>query len=104
MRLPKAPQRRETAARRASRAAGKIRYPLGKALARIHYFEAQRGVQLTRYDSGRVSTGTADATRSRDRSRPSTARVRAPAVPYAAAAAAKVRLGPPKFAAARKLP
>lgn len=61
MRLPRAPRRGESRARAASRAAGKTRYPLGKALARIRYFERQRGIELTRYERGRVVTATARA-------------------------------------------
>ncbi|MEN3353994.1 MAG: hypothetical protein V7640_2152 [Betaproteobacteria bacterium] len=104
MRLPKAPKRGETAARKASRAAGKIRYPLGKALARIRYFEIQRGVPLTRHDFGSVVSAAAEASSPKARLRSRAPRVRAPAVPYAAAAAAKAKLEPPKFAAATNLP
>src|SRR3954468_14542886 len=103
MKLPKA-RRRETPARTASRAAGRIRYPLGKALARIRYFEVQRGVDLTRHESGRVVTAP-KATTTRSRSTRTTAsRSRGPRTSYASAAAMKARLEPAKFAAAANLP
>ncbi|MGZ5163800.1 MAG: WD40/YVTN/BNR-like repeat-containing protein [Burkholderiales bacterium] len=102
MKLPKA-TRSETKARTASRAAGKIRYPLGKALARIHYFEAQRGIALTRYERGRVVT-VREATVPRARSAGSASRARSPKVPYTEAAVAKAKLEPSKFAAAANLP
>lgn len=102
MKSPVDAARPETAARTASRAAGKVRYPHGKALARVRYFERQRGTSETRYVAGRVVTepappGKARGTRSRtinDRGR----------VPYTQAAAKKIRLEPPRFAAAVNFP
>ena len=104
MKFPKAPKRGDTPARMAARAAGKIRYPLGKALARIRYFEKQRGVDLTRYEEGQVVTGRAEAILPRGRSRANVVRARPSHMPYAAAAAAKLKLEPPKFSAAAHLP
>src|SRR4051794_4845217 len=102
MKLPKA-RHRETPARTASRAAGRIRYPLGKALARIRYFEMQRGVDLTRHESGRVVTAHSPSSRSGSK-RKATSRSRGPRSSYASAAAMKARLEPAKFAAAANLP
>jgi photosystem II stability/assembly factor-like uncharacterized protein len=102
MKLPHPKGGRETAARTSSRTAGRRRYPTGKALARIRYFERQRGTSHTRYVAGQVITepllGVA----------PRRAAKRAPAksgrVSYAEAAAKKLKLEPPHFAAAVNLP
>ncbi|MES2561652.1 MAG: hypothetical protein V4637_02900 [Pseudomonadota bacterium] len=94
---------RETAARTASRAAGKVRYPVGKALARIRYFEQQRGVNLTRYEAGRVVSAPIAKAAASGRAK-STAATARPRVTYTQAAAQKLKLEPPKFAAAGNLP
>ena len=94
MKLPPAKGGRETAARTASRAAGRRRYPFGKALARIRYFEKQRGSSTTRYVAGKVITQPMLEVTAR----------RGATDKYAQAAAKKLRLEPPKFAAAVNLP
>ena len=99
MKLPVKKARHETAARTASRAAGRLRYPFGKALARIRYFEKQRGTSRTRYVAGHVITEPLlDATAGRE-SKKTGGRV-----PYAEAAAKKLELEPPRFADAVNLP
>lgn len=102
MKIPEGSRRGETPARTASRAAGKVRYPVGKALARIRYFEQQRGVDLTRFEEGRVVAAPAENranSRSKSRVRPAALHV-----PYTEAAAKKLKLEPPKFTAAGHLP
>jgi photosystem II stability/assembly factor-like uncharacterized protein len=101
MKLPQGGRGRDTPARIASRAAGRRRYPSGKALARVRYFEKQRGTSTTRYVAGHVVTEpllTVATSRSRKGSR------KASRVPYTEAAAKKLKLEPPKFAAAVNLP
>ena len=93
MRMPKAPARGDTSARKAARAAGRIRYPFGKALARIRFFEKQRGMDLTRYEEGRVVTGRAGATSRGSRSRAKSGRA-SPRVPYATTVDACVQTAP----------
>jgi photosystem II stability/assembly factor-like uncharacterized protein len=94
------------AARGAARAITKIRYPHGKVLARIRYFEIQRGLELTRAAPQGVRTGSITPTmpgRGKKAKAPREV-ARAPRVPYFAAAYAKARLEPPTFAAATDLP
>ena len=97
MKLPEGKARLDTPARTASRAAGKARYPMGKALARIRYFELQRGTPVTHAVAGHVVTDTAAARKPRRGGAESKA-------PYTAAAAKKIKLEPPKFSAAVNLP
>lgn len=100
MKLPHPKGGRETAARKASRAAGRRRYPDGKALARIRYFERQRGTAHTRYVAGQVITEPVlRVARGVKRSPTGSGSGR-----YAAAAAKKLKLEPPRFAAAVNLP
>lgn len=54
MRLPKSVERLHTPVRSAARARIRERYPMGKALARIEFFEQQRGLALTTTDGTRV--------------------------------------------------
>jgi photosystem II stability/assembly factor-like uncharacterized protein len=75
-----------------------VRYPLGKALARIRYFEKQRGAALTAPVDGPRRAQTA---RGRPRKPAPHAGLK---VPYSAAAAKKIKLEPPRFAAAVNLP
>src|SRR5687768_10968916 len=102
MKSPRARGGRETAARTASRAAGRRRYPFGKALARIRYVERQRGTSQTRYVAGHVITEpllkVGARTGARRGGRPGSR------VPYSEAAAKKLRLEPPNFSAAANLP
>src|SRR5512134_1652712 len=86
----------ETRARAAARAAGQRRYPLGKAFARIAYFEKQRGLSLTRMEDDRVAAGPAPAARTarRGAARRPSARPKAPRLPYAAAFRTKAKLAP----------
>src|SRR4026209_2006844 len=102
MKLPKS-RNRETTARIASRTEGRKRYPLGKALARIRYFETQRGITLTRHEHGEVTTASAKSIPSK-RSRARSVSARRSKVTYAAAARGKKKLAPRKFAAAAHLP
>jgi photosystem II stability/assembly factor-like uncharacterized protein len=97
MREPREATSGETPARAAARAAGRKRYPAGKAFARIAHFEKQRGLALTRMEDDRVSTSPAPTKaaprgkggKGRPKARPRTARL-----PYAAAFRAKARLAP----------
>jgi photosystem II stability/assembly factor-like uncharacterized protein len=101
MKLPQHMARRESPARAAARAAGRQRYPFGKALARIRYFEQQRGLDLTRYERGRVTTAAPQPPGTRAARAGGAAR---PRIGYAAAANAKAKLEPSRFAAAVRLP
>ena len=87
---------------RASRAA-RQRYPAGKALGRVEYFETQRGLPRTREDTGLVTSARASRARAKIAKRPASRATGAPRSPYAAANAAKARLAP-TFAAAASLP
>lgn len=79
----------------------KQRYPAGKALGRIEYFETQRGLPKTEVKTGLVTS--AAATVKRISKKPSTRRRAVPAAPYAEANKAKARMVP-TFAASAQLP
>src|SRR5215212_1265198 len=100
MKLQTVGDRRNTAVRAVAKAQSKERYPEGKALARIQYFEAQRGLSLTRVEESRVQTGPTQPTLPGRPRKPSAKR---PPVPYAAAQRAKTRLSP-AFPATVNLP
>jgi photosystem II stability/assembly factor-like uncharacterized protein len=96
MKEPKEGTRGETRARAAARAAGQRRYPIGKAFARIAYFEKQRGLSLTRVEDDRVATGPAPGPRParRGAARRPSPQAAARRLPYAAAFRAKAKLEP----------
>ncbi len=102
MRLIKTNVGRETAARSAARAVGRLRYPKGKAIVRIRYLELQRGLELTHYEKSRVIT-TARQSDARGQAGPRTATGTVRRAPYAAAYRVKERLTP-AFRAAAQLP
>ena len=104
MKLPKATGGRDTPARTASRVAGKKRYPFGKALERIRYFQKQRGTELTRSAAGRVVTRAGGDNAARQRSGPRAAAAKSVRAVYTGAAARKLELEPPKFSGAMNLP
>jgi photosystem II stability/assembly factor-like uncharacterized protein len=101
MKLPTKKARKGSARERASKVA-RARYPWGKALARIRYFEAQRGLPETEVKDGCVRS--AAATAATIARRPS-ARKKTPAIkrPYVKAHRVKAALAP-SFAAATQLP
>ena len=91
----------ERTVRQRSSESAKQRYPSGKALGRIQYFESQRGLPRTEYANGRVASASAGNSKI-SKSAPS--RRPAPGVSnYAKANKAKSSLIP-KFAASVHLP
>lgn len=89
-----------TLRQRASESA-KERYPAGKALGRITYFETQRGLRRTVAGDGYVRV--ASAAQGRIRRKPGAKRRAARPGPYARAATARLEMAP-KFAATVQLP
>jgi photosystem II stability/assembly factor-like uncharacterized protein len=101
MRLPKSAERLHTPVRSAARARIRARYPMGKALARIEFFEQQRGLALTRTDGTRVLRQQPVPAKGKKAAKGARARTAAFAVPrnaYADAALRK-RAKVPRFAA-----
>jgi len=92
--------RKGVAGRKSSQAA-RERFPVGKALARIGYFEVQRGLPRTHAESGLVIS--AEATIARIAKRAPAARRSAQVGPYGKAHAVKARMEP-AFAAKAGLP
>src|SRR5258708_3902463 len=87
----------ETAARTQSREAARKLFPAGKAVARVRYFETQRGLPSARIPGAPPGSSAGKKTRAAGGSK------RATRLPYAAASVAKLRMQP-KFNAALDLP
>ena len=90
----------DTPIRTIVRAVGRALYPEGKALARLRYFETQRGLALSVVSPAQAALA---AKTGRKRAKAAPAPKRAPRLPYVAAAAAKKRMEPP-FNATVNLP
>ncbi len=101
MKGPMELRRRAGSLRRLASQQAKQRYPAGKALGRIEYFETQRGLPKTREREGLVTSARATAAPIARRPAPRTKGGK-PGL-YAAAYAVKARLAP-SFAAAATLP
>src|SRR5206468_1444786 len=78
----------ETAARAQSREAARQLFPKGKAVARVRYFETQRGLTSARLPDAPIGSSTAKRTKAKGGSE------RAARLPYAAASVAKQRMQP----------
>ena len=87
----------ETTARTQSREAARKLFPGGKAVARVRYFETQRGLTSARLPDAPIGSSAAKRTKATSGSK------RPARLPYAAASAAKLRMQP-KFIAALDLP
>ncbi len=105
MRGPRDEGRGSARMRRAASVAARRRYPAGKALGRIQYFEIQRGLPATGLKDGRVlsAAGSLPASRSGAR-RAGAMSVRPTRLPYAQAIKTKQHLAPATFKAAVGLP
>src|SRR5882757_8478372 len=79
---------RETAARTQSRDAARKLFPGGKAVARVRYFETQRGLTSARLPGAPSGSSAAKKTKAAGTSK------RATGLPYAAASVAKLRMQP----------
>ena len=101
MKGPKNKRDRAGSIRRKSSQLARQRYPAGKALGRIEYFEVQRGLPKTAIKSGLVSS--AAATVPRNLKKAPTVRRPVQTGPYAKANKVKARMAP-SFAASQQLP
>ena len=60
MELPEPGKRADKPVREQSKKVAKARYPVGRAIARIEYFERQRGLQKSTLEEGSISCAWAD--------------------------------------------
>ena len=101
MKGPMEMRRRAGSLRSLASQQARVRYPAGKALGRIEYFETQRGLPKTRETAGQVMS--ARATAAPIARRPTSRKKNGKSGAYASAYAVKARLAP-TFAAAATVP